>query len=83
MSKENIATVVKILESLTDAQQQQIIGHLRKYIKDLQNKNADFEDELQWDQSFQKNQSKLVAAAKLAKQQIAQGQAQPMDYEQL
>ena len=51
--------------------------------RDIKNKNADFEDELQWDQSFQKNQSKLVAAAKLAKQQIAQGQAQPMDYEQL
>lgn len=76
MSQENIATVVKILESLPDAQQERIIEHLREYI-------ADLEDELQWDQSFRKTQNKLVAAAKLAKQQIAQGQGQPMNYDQL
>ena len=76
MSEENIATVVKILESLPDAQQEQIIEHLREYI-------ADLEDEVQWDQSFRKTQNKLVAAAKLAKQQIAQGQGQSMDYDQL
>lgn len=35
MSRENIATVVKIIESLTDAQQQQLIEHLRKYIRDI------------------------------------------------
>ena len=67
MSEENIATVVKIIESLPDAQQERIIEHLREYI-------ADLEDELQWDQSFRKTQNKLVAAARLAKQQIAQGQ---------
>ncbi|NEP09443.1 MAG: hypothetical protein F6K14_04245 [Symploca sp. SIO2C1] len=68
--------VVKILESLPDAQQERIIEHLREYI-------ADFEDELQWEQSFSKRQNKLIEVAKLAKQQIAQGQGQPMDYDQL
>ncbi|MEM8779281.1 MAG: hypothetical protein AAGF26_10490 [Cyanobacteria bacterium P01_G01_bin.49] len=76
MSEENIAIVVKILESLPDAQQEQIIEYLREYISDL-------EDELQWDQSFRKTQNKLVETAKLAKQQIAQGQRQSMDYDQL
>ncbi len=76
MSRENIATVVKILESLPDAQQEQIIDRLREYI-------ADFQDESQWNQSFQKTQDNLIAAARQAKQQIAQGQGQPMDYEQL
>jgi hypothetical protein len=76
MSKENIATVVKILESFSDAQQERIIEHLRDYI-------ADMEDELKWEQSFRKTQGKLVEAAKLAKQQIAQGQGQAMDYDQL
>ncbi|NER52277.1 MAG: hypothetical protein F6J92_37680 [Symploca sp. SIO1A3] len=42
-----------------------------------------FEDELQWEQSFSKTQNKLIEVAKLAKQQIAQGQGQPMDYDQL
>ena len=76
MSQENIATAVKILESLPDAQQERVIEHLRQYA-------ADLEDEMRWNQSFEKTQSKLVAAAKLAKQQIVQEQAQPMDYDQL
>ncbi|ACB50024.1 unknown [Crocosphaera subtropica ATCC 51142] len=76
MSEENIATVVKILESLSDAQQERVIEHLLEYI-------ADIEDELQWNQSFRKTQNKLVEAARLAKQQIAEGQGQPMDYDQL
>lgn len=72
MSRENIATIVKILESLPDSQQERIIEHLREYI-------ADSQDEWQWNQSFQKTQSKLVEAARQAKQQIAQGQGQSME----
>jgi len=76
MSRENIATIVKMLESLPDSLQEPIIEHLREYI-------ADFQDELQWNQSFEKTQSKLVEAARQAREQIAQGQGQPMDYDQL
>jgi DNA-binding transcriptional regulator GbsR (MarR family) len=76
MSQENIATVVKMLESLPDSQQERVIEHLTEYMTNL-------EDELQWNKSFKKTQSQLVAAARLAKQQIAQGLAQPMDYDQL
>ncbi|MCL1467489.1 hypothetical protein [Argonema galeatum] len=76
MLRENIATIVKILESLPDSQQERIIEHLREYI-------ADSQDEWRWNQSFQKTQSKLVEAARQAKQQIAQGQGQSMDYDQL
>ena len=39
MSEENIATIIKILESLSDAQQEKIIQYLREYV-------ADIEDEL-------------------------------------
>ncbi len=35
MSQENIATVVKILESLPDTQQERVIEYLREYISDL------------------------------------------------
>ena len=76
MSRENIGTIVKILESFSDEQQERIIQHLREYI-------ADFQDELQWDKSFDKTQVKLVAAARKAKQQIAEGKGQPMDYDRL
>lgn len=74
--KENIATIVKLLESLPDSKQEQIIEYLREYI-------ADFQDELQWDKSFQKTQNQLIAVARQAKQQITQGQGQPMDYDRL
>jgi hypothetical protein len=76
MSSASIATVVKMMESLPETVQDQVVEHLREYIEDLR-------DELQWDISFKKTQQQLVAAAKRAKQEIAAGQAKPMDYNQL
>ena len=45
------------------AKQDKIVEHLREYIQDLQ-------DEQKWDKSLNKSQDKLIAAAKLAKQQL-------------
>ena len=58
------------------AKQDKIVEHLREYIQDLQ-------DEQKWNESFNKSQDKLIAAARLAKQQIADGKVQPMDYDKL
>ncbi|MEH1998651.1 MAG: hypothetical protein V7L00_07840 [Nostoc sp.] len=68
MSSAAIATVVKMMESLSVEVQDRVAEHLREYINDLQ-------DELQWNESFQRTQQKLVAAAQRAKQEIAEGQA--------
>lgn len=76
MSSAAVTTIVKMVESLPDALQQRVAEHIRDYILDL-------EDDSQWESSFQKTQSSLVAAARRAKQQIAEGQSLPMDYEQL
>ncbi len=76
MSSETIATVIKMLESLPDAAQEQVVEHLREYL-------ADMEDELQWDQQFRSTQAQLIMAAKRAKKQIAEGQAKPLDYDKL
>lgn len=76
MSSTAIATVIKMLESLPETVQGQVAEHLREYIEDLR-------DELQWDALFEKTQRQLVAAAKRAKQEIAEGHAQPLDYNQL
>ena len=65
-----------MLETLPDDIQNRVLEHLREYIDDLQ-------DEIRWNQSFQQTQSKLVAAAQRAKQEIAEGKATAMDYEQL
>jgi len=76
MSSSAIATVIRMMESLPDPVQDQVVDHLREYLADLQ-------DELRWDSLFQRTQPQLIAAARRARQEIAEGQARPMDYEQL
>jgi hypothetical protein len=76
MSSAVVTTIVKMLESLPIEVQDRVAEHLREYIDDLQ-------DEMRWNQSFQRTQSKLIAAARRAKQEIAEGQATAMDYDQL
>ncbi len=76
MASAVIATVVKMMESLPDPVQDRVADHLREYIEDLR-------DEVQWDTTFKKTQTQLVAAARRAKQEIAAGQAKPLDHDQL
>lgn len=76
MSSTAIATVTKMMEPLPEPVQHQVVEHLREYLEDLQ-------DELQWDTLFKKTQQQLVATARRAKQEIAEGHAKPMDYDQL
>ncbi|MEA5470554.1 MULTISPECIES: hypothetical protein [unclassified Spirulina] len=76
MSSENIATVVKMLESLPDELHEQAIAHLREYLADLQ-------DELEWDRLVEKTRPQLIRTAIQAKQEIAEGKATPMDYDRL
>ncbi len=76
MSSPAITTVVKMIESLPENAQNRVLEHLREYIQEL-------EEELKWEQSFKKTESNLIAAAKRAKQQIAEGLSKPMDYDEL
>lgn len=76
MSSTAITTVVKMLESLPETVQEQVVEHLREYLADLQ-------DELVWDDLVKRTQPQLVAAARRAKQEIAEGHAKPLDYDQL
>jgi hypothetical protein len=76
MSSTAVTTIVKMLESLPVEVQDRVAEHLREYIDDLQ-------DEMRWNKSFQRTQSKLIAAAQRAKQEITEGQATAMDYDQL
>jgi tellurite resistance protein len=67
-----VTTIVKMLESLPDALQEQVAEHIRAYI-------AELEDEKRWDTSFKKSEPNLIAAALKAKQEIAAGQSTPRD----
>lgn len=71
-----IVTMVKMMESLPEAAQNQAVEYLREYLAELQ-------DEMRWDSLFQKTQAQLIAAARRAKEEKAKGQAQPMDYNRL
>jgi len=65
MTSTAIETVTKMLESLPETVQDQVVEHLREYFADLQ-------DELEWDSLFKRTQPQLVAAARRAKQEIAE-----------
>lgn len=76
MNSPAIVTVIKMLEMLPENLQNQVADHLREYLTQLQ-------EEARWDELFAQTQDKLVEAAQLAKQQIAEGKATPMDYDAL
>ena len=76
MASNAITTITRMMETLPEALQNQVVEHLREYI-------AELEDELRWEASFNKTQDQLVAAARQAKQEIAEGKAEPMDLDRL
>ena len=76
MASNAIATITRMMEALPEASQNQIVEHLREYI-------AELEDELRWEASFNRTQEQLIAAARQAKQEIAEGKAEPMDLDRL
>ena len=76
MSSESIVTVTKMMESLPESQQAQVVAHLRDYI-------ADVWDEVQWDAQFERTQDQLVEAARRAKEAMAAGHAEPLDIDRL
>jgi hypothetical protein len=49
MSSKNITTIIRMIESLPETTQNQIIEHLREYIANLQN-------EREWDNLISKTQ---------------------------
>jgi len=76
MASIKVAAIERMLEALPEDIQDRVVEHIREYIAEIQ-------DEIKWDISFNKIQGKLIAAARRAKQDIADGYAVPMDYGKL
>lgn len=76
MSSNAIVTVVKMMETLPEPMQDRMVDILREYLEEIQ-------DDMLWDELFSRTQNQLIAAAKRARQQIAEGLAKPMDFERL
>ena len=71
-----MATMIKMLESLPEQVQERVMEHLRDYIEEIK-------DEANWNNSFAKSQSKLIAAAKQARKDVKNGKSEPMDLKKL
>ena len=76
MASNAVTTVTQMMESLPEAMQDRVVEHLREYVAELQ-------DELRWDIAFNNTQDQLGAAARRAKQEIAEGKAESMDLDRL
>jgi hypothetical protein len=76
MPSAEIITITKMVETLPESLQEQVADHLREYIQELQ-------DEMKWDQAFERTQSQLEAAARGANQEIEKGNAVPLNERQL
>ena len=72
MASAAVATVIKMIESLPEDAQGQVIEHLRDYLEEMK-------DDAKWDNAFKKTQPQLVAAARRAKKEIADGRAKPLN----
>jgi len=70
-----IETAVKLLESLPETTQENLVQELRRLALEAQ-------DDAQWDAALSQNKG-LKAAAQQARADIAKGQARDMDYEKL
>jgi len=71
-----VTAIITLLQTLPETTQNKVVEHLQEYLADLQ-------DELVWDNLFTKTQDRLVAAAQRAKQEIADGKAELMDFDRL
>jgi len=63
-----------MLETLSEETQSKAAEHLREWL-------ADMEDETVWDGQFADRPERLYAAARQVRQQIAEGKAQPLDFD--
>ena len=72
MASTAVTTVIKMIESLPEDAQDQVVEHLRDYIEEMK-------DDAKWDNAFKKTQPQLVAAARRAKKEIADGRSKPLN----
>jgi hypothetical protein len=71
-----ITAIVKMMETLPEETQSQVVEHLCEWLLDM-------EAESMWDESFARTQKKLYKAAQDVRKQVADGKAEPMDLSRL
>ena len=65
-----------MIESLPEAAQERVVEELRALVEDAR-------DEAKWDDLIAKKKDGLIAAARKARKEIAEGKATEMDFDKL
>ncbi len=76
MTSTAVATVMEMMEAGPEDTQNQVVEHLRDYLENLK-------EEAKWDKGFRSTQTQLVAAARQARKEIAEGRAKPLSHKDL
>ena len=76
MESTVIRTIINMIETLPEQDQQVVVEHLRYYVEELR-------DGAQWDNLVTRTKPKLIEAARQARRQIRDGLAEPFDTDRL
>ncbi len=76
MASPATSTVEKMLESLPETVRDRVVEHLREYL-------AELKDELEWDSLFKQTQPLIAAAARRARQEMAEGRVELLNCNQM
>ncbi|GAB6163487.1 hypothetical protein JCM12298_26470 [Desulfothermus naphthae] len=76
MKGTTLNTINKMLESLPENKQEQVLNHLYNYITELQ-------DEIKWDLLFKKSEKEISRIAREVKEEIKKGNIEDFDYDRL
>ena len=76
ITNKKLDAVISLLESLPENLQGKVLEHICDYVEEIQ-------DDQKWADSFAKDQKKLVAAVRKAKEEIQNGNSEPMDLKEL
>jgi len=76
MKCTTLNTINKMLESLPENKQEQVLNHLYNYITELQ-------DEIKWDLLFKKSEKGISRIAREVKEEIKKGNIEDFDYDRL
>jgi hypothetical protein len=76
MRSGTLITITKMLESLPEDKQEQVLNHLYEYITELQ-------DEIKWNLLFKNSQKELSKIAKQVRKAIQEGDIEDFDFDKL
>jgi len=76
MKCTTLNTINKMLESLPENKQEQVLNHLYNYITELQ-------DEIKWDLLFKNSEKEISRIAREVKEEIKKSNIEDFDYDRL